>query len=223
MERLPASLQAAAARKLQRGCAQLDAGQLELALLSLHGALEDHLRALFADHDAAMIDPAKRSWKDLGLQLSIRPGVTAEERALVLSANRNRMDVAHGGTMQWSRTEVSSYAEYVMSVVAGEHRSLAAGRAPLLRYCVRCGATDVGSRCVSVLDHSFVTASPEIPTILCRRCARYPGLAADCIGVLGHDFVGFSARSVRCARCATGRKHAERHCIAIEGHDFRES
>jgi hypothetical protein len=117
------------ADKLARGLRRLeqagdDADALGAALISLHGALEDHVRltlaanpSLGAEQQAAVQDVRRTQWKELLDLMQLYLDVTPPQRASIARANTLRQQVAHGGRYGGSRQELTEYAALVKQLV----------------------------------------------------------------------------------------------------------
>lgn len=110
--------------KLQRGFELIgrshgDADLLGVALLAMHGALEDHLReALEACADLSAEERQLLSRRDAGwlplVELAQkRLGLRQEERQLILEANKARQAFAHGEQFAGRVSNVLRYARFV--------------------------------------------------------------------------------------------------------------
>jgi hypothetical protein len=128
MTATPQSLASEAHTKLALGWERLDkAGDdtelLGLALVSLHGALEDHYRAVLAEISPELrervTDRREVQWRELLDLMTEHAGLPAQTRQQVMQTNALRQNVAHGGTFKVSRTQVEQYATLVQSLVGG--------------------------------------------------------------------------------------------------------
>jgi hypothetical protein len=85
---------------------------LGLALISIHGALEDNFRD-YLEPRANVSHQVQ--WKDL-LDLMQQYGdLSSDERRRILYMNKLRQEAAHGGQFKGSYGEVKDYAEYVQN------------------------------------------------------------------------------------------------------------
>jgi hypothetical protein len=110
--------------KLRRGyelaaSANGDADALGLALLALHGALEEHLgEALgrlpdLAPEDRQALETPGFGWVPRA-NMALRYGlITREQRQAILEANRQRQEFAHGGPYAGRQRELDDYAALV--------------------------------------------------------------------------------------------------------------
>lgn len=104
--------------------AEQNQSALEQALLSFHGALEDHLRLALsdlaivsADTRASVADRSKTQWRDLaGLAQAYRI-ITTNQKQLILRMNAKRQTIAHGKACELSKQEVVQYAEFIRAVI----------------------------------------------------------------------------------------------------------
>jgi hypothetical protein len=124
--------------KLLRGYALLrragnDESMLGLAMITFHGALEDHLdEMLRRDPD---LDPQIREalengrlgWLPRADAALARGLITPTQRNIALDANRLRQEVAHGETFAGSAASVEQYATFV-SGITGRGKSVRAVR-----------------------------------------------------------------------------------------------
>lgn len=116
--------------KLRRGYelaarANDDPDTLGVALLSLHGALEEHLdealRRLpsLTPDDRQQLDGPGYGWATR-TQLAQRYGIiTPEQRQFILDVNRQRQQFAHGGPYAGEQRELDGYAALVARLVGG--------------------------------------------------------------------------------------------------------
>jgi hypothetical protein len=109
--------------KLQEGLQLLsaasneDADKLGLALIKLHGALEDFVR-MEVGRKAPLLrseveDARKTTWRDLIAYSKQYLGFTESDARIISDANMQRQEVAHGGNYGKSRAELVRYAEFV--------------------------------------------------------------------------------------------------------------
>lgn len=107
--------------KLQRGLKQLaeaghDKGKLGMALILLHGALEEYFRDQLAAEIAADEDEQERrrtDWQDLLNLWQEHRTLSPHDRELIYAKNGKRNAVAHGDLFEISRNEMEIYAEFV--------------------------------------------------------------------------------------------------------------
>lgn len=115
------------AQKLRRGNAMYkyadgDADGLGLALLAFHGALADWLDEQLMRDEA--LDHATREAAATGklgwlprADAALRRGlISADQRRLILEANRSRGAFAHGGPFTGSAEQVAAYREMVLAL-----------------------------------------------------------------------------------------------------------
>lgn len=114
-----------ATEKLELGLQRLakagsDADMLGLALQSIHGALEDHIRVVLSTDPQmpeaqrrAVLDPKQVQWKDLLDLMVLYRDLGAADREEIWQINGTRAKVAHGGRYSGSRAELESYARLV--------------------------------------------------------------------------------------------------------------
>jgi hypothetical protein len=122
--------------KLQTGLKRLsEAGDnpslLGSALVSIHGALEDHFRALLTNNRSltatqrlAVADRQKTQWVQLLDLLEQYENLPPSERKAILRFNNLRQGFAHGDEFEGSANEVEEYAAYVQNVVEGSSSKL---------------------------------------------------------------------------------------------------
>ncbi|MCB8942921.1 MAG: SH3 domain-containing protein [Ardenticatenaceae bacterium] len=106
-----------AAVKLQEGFARLagagdDERLLGMALMSLHGALEEHFREQLA-REIVTETQARPGWLELVDLWQKHRVLSPEDRTLILTTNSKRNQIAHGEPFHLSRMEVERYAEFV--------------------------------------------------------------------------------------------------------------
>jgi hypothetical protein len=113
------------------------------ALVSIHGALEDHFRArlannrnLTASERITIADRQKTQWIQLLDLLEQHQNLTPGERKKILRFNNLRQGFAHGDEFEGTADEVEEYANYVQSVVEGNSISQVAltPESPNLQY-----------------------------------------------------------------------------------------
>jgi len=97
---------------------------LEQALLSFHGALEDHFRFFLSEHRAvpaeirAVVgDRSKTQWRDLANLAQKYNLITIEDKYRILGMNKKRQEIAHGKACKIDKKEVAHYAELVQSII----------------------------------------------------------------------------------------------------------
>jgi hypothetical protein len=106
-----------AAVKLQEGLARLagaddDERLLGMALIALHGALEEHFREQLAREIVAETE-SRPGWGDLVDLWQKHRVLSPEDRVLILRTNSKRNQIAHGEPFSLSRAEVERYAQFV--------------------------------------------------------------------------------------------------------------
>lgn len=110
--------------KLQRGLAILSSSTPEeseilgLALIKLHGALEDHIRRALVQRMPNELrdvidDAGKTQWKDLLEYGRQYIGLTESDSRVIMDANRDRQQFAHGGSYSGGRAQIENYAAFV--------------------------------------------------------------------------------------------------------------
>lgn len=94
-----------------------DPDLLGSALISYHGALEDHIRAsLVAEVPEGIrqkILSHSTEWKDLLDYSKKYLSLTRKDADLISEANFNRNDVAHGKAFKWDKDKLFSYVTFV--------------------------------------------------------------------------------------------------------------
>ncbi|WP_205704065.1 hypothetical protein [Candidatus Chloroploca sp. Khr17] len=115
--------------KFKLGMTRLEAAKqdqiaLEQALLSFHGALEDHLRFVLsqkaiisAETRAAVGDRSKTQWRDLAELAQVYKIITMDNKYVILKMNKKRQAIAHGHACELSKQEVVRYAEFIASII----------------------------------------------------------------------------------------------------------
>jgi hypothetical protein len=93
---------------------------LGLALISIHGALEDYFRA-YLEPRANVSHQVQ--WKDLLDLMQQYGSLSSDERRRILYMNKLRQESAHGGEFKGSYGEVKDYAEYVQNRIKGVYSS----------------------------------------------------------------------------------------------------
>jgi hypothetical protein len=107
--------------KLQRGLNQLseaghDKAKLVMALILLHGALEDYFRSQLAAEIVADENEQGRrrtDWQDLLNLWQTHRTLSYNDRELLFAKNSKRNAVAHGDPFAISRNEMELYAQFV--------------------------------------------------------------------------------------------------------------
>lgn len=97
---------------------------LEQALLSFHGALEDHIRlvlseksAISSETRAAVQDRSKTHWRDLANLAEAYKIITTNNKYFILKMNKKRQAIAHGKVCDLNKQEVVRYAELIQSII----------------------------------------------------------------------------------------------------------
>jgi len=94
---------------------------LGLALLSFHGALEDHIRLSLAlisddsDSTEKYLTPSETRWNDLLSSAKQNLGLSQRNADLISEANAYRIDVGHGKANTWNVTKLLNYINFVES------------------------------------------------------------------------------------------------------------
>jgi hypothetical protein len=116
------------ADKLAQGLERLrqagdDRERLGSALLSIHGALEDHFRAWLAgnrqfpaDQRALLANRQQVNWDKLLEWMQRYGGLSGEIIRRIRQANRLRQEVAHGSSYSGTRSFLDGYAALVKSL-----------------------------------------------------------------------------------------------------------
>jgi hypothetical protein len=109
--------------KLNRGIkilkeADNDPDLLGNALLKLHGALEDHFRNLLTTKHNIPTDMNQVQWLELVNLMQQYEGLSIGDRDFILTMNKLRNPLAHGGLFTGTRIQVEKYAEYVGRIVS---------------------------------------------------------------------------------------------------------
>jgi len=104
-----------------------DPDKLGAALISYHGALEDHIRASLVavvpeEIRQQVLDKSTTNWKNLLTYSKQYLGLSQEYADLINEANRYRLEIAHGGTFKWEKNRLFSYAKFVDKWCLGEIR-----------------------------------------------------------------------------------------------------
>ena len=127
----PQNFLSEAHRKYKLGLERLerignDTVVLGTALLSIHGALEDHTRARIAlsariprRQRELVLQPGKTNWMQLLGLLEEYYALDSGDRAMILGANRLRITVAHGGEYEGTVEEVRNYGSFVERILKG--------------------------------------------------------------------------------------------------------
>ena len=93
-----------------------DRDQLGLALIKLHGALEDCIRLELSrkvSHLRLELEDAGTTWKDLLVYGKQYLEMSESDGRLISDADGQFQRVTHGGTYAKGRTELVKYAEFV--------------------------------------------------------------------------------------------------------------
>jgi hypothetical protein len=120
--------------KLDRGIKLLneagnDSDLLGAALLKLHGALEDHFRALLTTKYQVPTEVERVKWLELVKLMQEHEGLSAGDRDFILNMNKLRNTAAHGDLFTGTRTQLENYASYVKRTIGSTvGRSTAADR-----------------------------------------------------------------------------------------------
>jgi tetratricopeptide (TPR) repeat protein len=136
-----------AQEKLQLGLERLhkadrDPDLLGLALLSFHGALEDHFRdvlestsALPSEQRARVQDSRQVQWRELVDLMQQYHNLNDRHKNWILSINRLRQGAGHGGRFTGTRAEVDKYGEFVRTQMNGvmSSRPIVSQRQPASR------------------------------------------------------------------------------------------
>lgn len=124
--------------KLQRGLRQLaeaghDKDKLGMALISLHGALEEFFRSQLAAEIVADENEQGRrrtDWQDLLNLWQKHRTLSHHDRELIYAKNGKRNAVAHGDPFEISRNEMELYAQFVkrfMGIPMSSYEAVATG------------------------------------------------------------------------------------------------
>jgi hypothetical protein len=115
--------------KFKLGMTRLEAADrnqsaLEQALLSFHGALEDHIRlalsqkaTISAETRAVIHDRSKTQWRELANLAQFHEIITTDNKYFILRMNKKRQAVAHGKACELSKQEVIQYAKLISSII----------------------------------------------------------------------------------------------------------
>lgn len=131
--------QDSATQKLQRGHKILTSGPgdsdvLSLAFIRLHGALEDRLRELLADHlprqRLDIYDLKSFTWKEILEYSKTHLGMSDADVEFIAQANASRNSVTHGGDFPWTRERVFQYEQLITQLWATGSRTGASLRTP---------------------------------------------------------------------------------------------
>jgi len=94
-----------------------DPQQMGLALMALHGALEDQIRSLLEEKIPSqrdiIWDSRTTQWKDLVNYGKQYLGFSEHDVRMILNANYYRQEVAHGNEFSWSQAGLKQYADWV--------------------------------------------------------------------------------------------------------------
>jgi|GEM_PF-6223237 len=178
--------------KLQRGMENLhQAGQnttlLGAALISLHGALEDHYRAQLASNSRIpstkrtdILDPEKTKWIQLVELVGEYDTLEKVDRQRILRANHLRQSFAHGGEYEGTRDELEQYASFVQATVSGPSLgslltpSTSDIQAPLKVYCPR-GKNCPGSTPYIIPECYLNKTQSELPSFILSKLTSKTG------------------------------------------------
>ncbi|MDQ2996780.1 MAG: DUF6232 family protein [Chloroflexota bacterium] len=117
-------------RKLQLGLERLnkagdDSEILGNALVSLHGSLEDFLRAwlstnpMLSEEERSRVQERRQvQWRELVDLMQQYASLSDSARRSILRANSLRQEVAHGDRFSGTRTDVESYATFIQQLIA---------------------------------------------------------------------------------------------------------
>ena len=115
--------------KLQLGLQRLskagdDPDFLGMALISLHGALEDYFRSWLSSNSSVspskrevVLDARQMQWKGLLDLMQQYGSLNDNQRQYIFRMNRLRQDVGHGGQFTGTRSELENYADFVRGFV----------------------------------------------------------------------------------------------------------
>jgi hypothetical protein len=181
--------------KLRRGFdiaarANGDGDALGVALLALHGALEDHLdealRQLpdLAPEDRQALEDPAAGWVTRA-NLALRYGlVTREQRQAILDANRQRQEFAHGDPFVSGQRALDNYANLVAGLV-GRRPTAAHPDRPAAQRPARAVAPTAATAPARTRASEGTTMSASSPwddRVAVRR-ARRPDLLPDSLPV----------------------------------------
>ncbi|HWQ11937.1 MAG TPA: hypothetical protein VNL77_04010, partial [Roseiflexaceae bacterium] len=179
--------------KLRRGFdlaarAHGDGDTLGVALLALHGALEDHLdqalghlAELSPEDRLALEDPAY-GWVKRA-NLALRYGlVTREQRQAILDANRQRQEFAHGDPFRGSQRELENYASLV-AVLVGRRPTAAHAARPAKRPAPTVVPAAAQPAAARASEGTTVSASSPWAERAAVRRTRRPDLLPDSLPV----------------------------------------
>jgi hypothetical protein len=120
--------------KLSQGLQRLqqagdDRDLLGSALLSIHGALEDHFRAWLAaqhrfpaDQRALLANRQQVNWDKLIEWMQRYGGLSDDIARRIRQANRLRQEVAHGGSYSGTRSFLDGYAALVQTLCEDKYK-----------------------------------------------------------------------------------------------------
>lgn len=137
-----------------------------LALLSFHGALEDHFRnvlestiALPSAQRARVKDARQVQWKELIDLMQQYHHLNDHHKNWILSINRLRQGAGHGGRFSGTRTEVDKYGTFVRMQINGSasNRPIVNQRQSVSRYTAKRSTNSVSS----VIPHQFSVRSSK--------------------------------------------------------------
>ena len=126
--------------KLQLGLQRLskagyDPDLLSLALISLHGALEDRFRNWLSTNPSVpsskrevISDVKQMQWKGLLDLMQQYGGLNDNQRRYIFRMNRLRQDVGHGKQFTGTRSELENYANFVRGFVKNGSSSTGTGK-----------------------------------------------------------------------------------------------
>ena len=110
-----------------------DRDLLGLALISLHGALEDYFRNWLGSNSSIpssereiVCDPRQMQWKGLMDLMQQYGGLNDDRRQYIFQMNRLRQDVGHGNPFTGTRSQLEEYADFVRGFVANGSSSASA-------------------------------------------------------------------------------------------------
>jgi hypothetical protein len=128
--------------------------RLGLALLSIHGALEDHFRAWLAanrqfpaDQRALLENRQQVNWDKLLEWMQRYGALSGDVARQIRQANRLRQEVAHGGSYSGTRSFLDGYAALVQLLCQDKYalKSSAQARAPAASERARANSRPPGA------------------------------------------------------------------------------